>query len=120
MVALSDSSEYFSVVVADADGEPVVVVKGEIDLRAAGDFWNGIETVLAHEPPRLVVDMVDTTFMDSSGLNMLLRAYTALGERPGTLVLRSPSPTVRRVIALAGIEDLVVYEPSDDGSAEDA
>jgi|RhiMetdeSRZDD1v2_1073273.scaffolds.fasta_scaffold1925655_1 anti-anti-sigma factor len=110
MVGLSDSSDYFSVHVVEADGEPVVVVKGEIDLRAAADFWSGIDTVLADGPPRLVVDMVDTTFMDSSGLNTLLRAYAALGRLPEAVVLRTPSPAVRRVIRLAGIEDLFTYD----------
>ncbi|HEV7761140.1 MAG TPA: STAS domain-containing protein [Acidimicrobiales bacterium] len=107
---MSDSSDYFSVLVVEAAGERIVVVKGEIDLRAADDLWGGIETVLADGPPRLVLDMVDTTFMDSSGLNTLLRAYAALGRLPEALVLRTPSPAVRRVIALAGIEDLFTYD----------
>ena len=110
MVGLSDSSDYFSVLVVEADGEPVVVVKGEIDLRAADDFWGAIETALVDGPPRLVVDMVDTTFMDSSGLNTLLRAYAVLGRLPEAVVLRTPSPAVRRVIALAGLEDLFTYD----------
>jgi anti-anti-sigma factor len=110
MVGLSDSSDYFSVLVVETEGEPVVVVKGEIDLRAADDLWSGIETALADGPPRLVLDMVDTTFMDSSGLNTLLRAYAAVGRLPEALVLRTPSPAVRRVIALAGLEDLFTYD----------
>jgi anti-anti-sigma factor len=114
MVALSDSSsEYFSVRVVADDDAPVVVVKGEIDLAAAEAFWQAIDRALGNESPRLVIDMVDTTFMDSSGLNVLLRAYTALGRLPEALVLRAPSPVVRRVVALAGLDDLFAY---DDGA----
>jgi anti-anti-sigma factor len=119
MVALTESCDYFSVVVVESGGEPVVVVKGEIDLRVAEAFWDAIATVLADEPPRLVIDMVDTTFIDSSGLNVLLHAYAAMGRLPEALVLRAPSPGVRRVIALAGIEDFFSYDSYDgegDGS----
>ena len=116
MVALTPGSDYFSVVVATG-AEPVVVVKGEIDLRAAEPFWNGIATVLAGEPPRLIIDMADTTFIDSSGLEVLLRAYAALGRLPEALVVRSPSPIVRRVIALAGIETFFTYDDGGGGEA---
>jgi stage II sporulation protein AA (anti-sigma F factor antagonist) len=115
MVVLSDSSssECYSIAVTDnGDGTPVVVVKGEIDLRAAGEFWDAVQRSLAHEPRCLVIDMADTSFMDSSGLNVLLRAYNALGERREALVLRAPSPPVRRVIELAGVDELVTCEPS--------
>jgi anti-anti-sigma factor len=114
MVALTDSSsEYFSVRVVGDGTEPVVVVKGEIDLAAAEAFREAIDRALRDGGARLVIDMVDTTFMDSSGLNVLLRAYAALGRLPEALVLRSPSPVVRRVVALAGLEDLFAY---DDGA----
>ena len=115
MVALTESCDYFSVDVVESGGEPVVVVKGEIDLRATESFWRAIATVLAGEPRRLVIDMVDTTFVDSSGLNVLLRAYAALGRLPEALVLRGPSPIVRRVLTLAGIVDFFAYDDGVEG-----
>jgi anti-anti-sigma factor len=111
---VTESSDYFSVRVVD-DGEPVVVVKGEIDLRAAGQFWDGISLALASGPPRLVIDMVDTTFMDSSGLEVLLRTHAAQGRLPEAVVLRRPSPIVCRVLGLAGVESLFAYDGDDDG-----
>ena len=85
--------------------------RGEVDLRAADAFWACIERSLARDPRCVVVDMADTVFMDSSGLNVLLRAYAAVGERREGVVLRDPSPAVRRVIELAGVQDLVTYAP---------
>ena len=107
------SSEYFSVRVVTDGAGPVVVVKGEIDLAAAEAFREAIDGALREAGPRLVIDMVDTTFLDSSGLNVLLQAYAALGRLPEALVLRAPSPVVRRVVELAGLEDLFAY---DDGA----
>lgn len=114
---MTESSDYFSVrVVACGDGAPIVVVKGEIDLRAAGGFWDCVCGALASRPPRLVVDLADTTFMDSSGLEVLLRAHVAQGRLPEAVVLRAPSPIVRRVLGLAGVEDLFAYDDGDDGA----
>jgi anti-anti-sigma factor len=113
---LTDSPDYFSVRAVESGDEPVVVVEGEIDLGAAEPLWHVITGVLAQGPKRLVVDMVDTTFIDSSGLEVLLRAHAALGRLPEAMVLRAPSPSVRRVLGLAGITDLFAYEP--DGDAD--
>jgi anti-anti-sigma factor len=107
---VTDSSDYFKVRVDDVGGEPAVVVEGEIDLRAAGPFWDVVSAALATRPPRLVIDLADTTFMDSSGLEVLLRAHVALGRLPEAVVLRAPPPTVRRVLDLAGIESLFSYD----------
>lgn len=115
-MALTDSSDYFTVQAIDTGDEQVVVVKGEIDLAAAEPFWHVINGVLARGPKRLVIDMVDITFLDSSGLEVLLRAHAALGRLPEATVLRTPSPSVRRVLELAGVVDFFVY---DDGAGGD-
>jgi stage II sporulation protein AA (anti-sigma F factor antagonist) len=115
MVAVTDASEYFSVEVVETGDEPVVVVRGEIDLRSAEPFWHAIDAVLAGSPRRLVVHLGETTFMDSSGLQVLLRAHTALGRLPEATVLRAPAAGVRRVLELAGIADLFAYDGDDDG-----
>jgi anti-anti-sigma factor len=107
---VTDSSEYFSVEVVEIGDEPVVVVRGEIDLRSAEPFGHAIDAVLARSPKRLVVHLGEITFMDSSGLQVLLRAHAALGRLPEATVLRSPAAGVRRVLELAGIADLFVYE----------
>jgi len=114
-VALTNSSDYFTVQAIDTGDEQIVVVKGEIDLAAAEPLWRVITSVLARGPKRLVIDMVDTTFLDSSGLEVLLRAHAALGRLPEATVLRTPSPPVRRVLELAGVVDFFAYDGDGDG-----
>jgi anti-anti-sigma factor len=112
---VTDSSEYFSVEVVEIGDEPVVVVRGEIDLRSAGSFGHAIDAVLARSPKRLVVHLGEITFMDSSGVQVLLRAHAALGRLPEATVLQSPAAAVRRVLELAGVADLFVYEGEAEG-----
>lgn len=119
MVGVAGTSDYYSVGLIDEDGEAIVVVQGEIDLHAAGPLWACIEAALAVKP-RLCLDMGETTFIDSSGIEVLARAYAAVGRMPEALVLRSASPAVRRLISLAGLDGCFVFTTDCSGPAEDS
>jgi ABC-type transporter Mla MlaB component len=56
---------------------------------------------------RLVVDLTGTTFIDSSGLAVLVRAHHRLGRRPGAVVVHASDPDVRRVFRLSGVDSLI-------------
>jgi anti-sigma B factor antagonist len=81
-----------------SEGEqiPVLVVAGDLDAATAGDFAAAAGSVIALEhPTRMVVDLAGVDFIDSTGLNELVRAHRALHRSGGRLVLRSPGDTVR-------------------------
>lgn len=99
----------FDVHVVAQDGHPVVVLQGEIDLAAADRLDAAITEAIA-AGPRITVDLSGTSFMDSTGVNALIDAHHRLGQVPEAVVLRDPSPTVRRVLAVAGIEDLFTVQ----------
>lgn len=52
----------------------------------------------------MVFDLALVTFMDSQGLHALLRASKALRGIGGDVRLRAPSPTVRRLLTLSGVD----------------
>jgi anti-anti-sigma factor len=83
----------------DEEGEaqfPVLVVTGDLEAATVGDFAAAVGSVIALEhPARLIVDLAGVGFMDSTGLNELVRAHRALHRSGGRLVLRSPSATAR-------------------------
>src|SRR3954465_912467 len=90
--------------VAALDGQAVVEVAGEIDLVTAALFWRGIESALA-QSDRLVIDLRETSFIDSSGIKVLIRAFRRVGQVPEALVVQ-PSATARRVLAIAGLDTI--------------
>jgi len=99
----------FGARVAERDGEVVVEVRGEIDLATGEALWRAIE-VASSRSRRLVIDLTETTFIDSSGLAILIRAHRLLGQIPGAIVLRGPNPTARKLLDISGLDRLVTVE----------
>lgn len=99
----------FDVRIIHTDGEAVVVVRGEIDLSHGEHLWAAVEEALSLSD-RLVIDFSGTTFIDSTGLGILVRAQSQLGPAGGPIVIRSPSQVVRRLLSVSGIDQHVAIE----------
>jgi anti-anti-sigma factor len=83
-----------------ADPGGVLWLTGEFDLAAEDEFQAAVDAALdAHR--ELVFDLSKLTFLDSMGI----RAFLVVAEKvEGGVVLRKPTPFVRRVLDLVGIE----------------
>jgi stage II sporulation protein AA (anti-sigma F factor antagonist) len=95
-------------------GRVVVRAEGEIDVRTAPGLRRALDEAVAAGSGDLVVDMAAVTFLDSSGLGVLLGRLRRMppGRR---LVLRRPRPTVRALLDLAGVTRLVAVEDGEGG-----
>jgi len=74
---------------------------GEIDFASQGELERTLTDVGAHRPVEL--DLSGVSFIDSSGLAMLLSMRNLFAEGGSMLVLHAPSQNVRRVFELAGL-----------------
>lgn len=90
----------------DASGSPVIAIVGEVDMSNVESIEAELESVLAERPARLVFDLSALSFIDSSGIAVLLRA----AEKTDQLELRNPSTIVRRVIVATGLSDVLRVE----------
>lgn len=104
-----DRTAGFAAEVAHADGHAIVAVRGEIDMSTA-DQLRGVLRSAMELSPRVEVDLRDTTFMDSTGLAVLLAAQQRAGDR-NTLVVRHPGPTVRKVLETSGVDAILDIQP---------
>jgi anti-sigma B factor antagonist len=91
----------------DPGGAPVIAVSGELDMSNAGKLEEIVDAAVAAKPDRLVFDLSGLRFMDSAGIAVLLGAA---GKVP-TIELRDPSPPVRRVVELTGLESVLSVAP---------
>ena len=83
--------------------------RGEIDHAAAEELWTCVEQARTSGRP-LVLDLADTTLMDSAGVRVLLQVYRALGRVREAVVLRDPAPAVLRTLTLCRIDDRFTIE----------
>jgi anti-anti-sigma factor len=91
---------------ATRDGErAVLVLKGELDPHTAPRLKDEIDSAMGAGANEIVLDLAELGFIDSSGLRVIISAHKESGERGGKLVLRSPSPTAKRLLDITGLLD---------------
>jgi anti-sigma B factor antagonist len=95
----------------DADGV-MLVLNGELDLSSAPELEALLRELESSNPGRILIDLHELKFMDSSGLALLIRAQqmtTAAGCR---LELRPGPNQVQRLFEMTGTLDRFTFVPA--------
>ena len=91
-----------------ADRNLLLELKGELDHHGARNALRELElSIDAALPKKLVLDLAGVTFMDSSGIALILRAQQRMQLLDGSLLVRNVPQQARRVPDAAGIGRLV-------------
>jgi len=91
----------------------VVTCSGELDAYTAPNLRETVHATRA-ATELLVLDLTATTFIDSSGLGVLVGAHRRMRERGGELRLVRPAPLVARIFELVGLEAVLDLRASRD------
>ena len=94
--------------VSRVDGHAVLVIRGEIDLSTAPAFGAAMQQALL-DAPMVVLDLGGVTFMDSSGLNVLVSAARP-GSRSDAVLIRNAPVTIRRLLSITGLDEVIRIE----------
>jgi anti-anti-sigma factor len=89
--------------VDDEGADTVFVLRGELDPHTAPRLRTEIDRAFESGRANLVLDLAGLSFIDSSGLRVIISAHKDAAERNGHLVLRSPSQTTRRLLDITGL-----------------
>jgi anti-anti-sigma factor len=81
--------------------ETTVVISGELDLITRPLLAERLSVILRRRPRRLILDLSGTCFMDCGSARMIASAAWFLPDG-ARLIIRSPSPAVRRVLMVTG------------------
>ena len=88
-----------------------VELSGEIDHHSAKDIRERIdEAIEFNMPTLLIIDFGGVTFMDSSGIGLVMGRYRTLQKKGAKLNLTNLPPNIYKVMKLAGIERLAKIE----------
>lgn len=90
---------------------PVVWVSGEVDAVAVPGLRDRLQPIIAVDDGygngSVVLDLSRVTFLDVSGMRLLLETRRALAGAARRLVLRDPSPCVDLVLGVCGCDPLL-------------
>ena len=92
---------------ATSSGAPGVIVHGEVDISTASQLTEALEAAIRDSLGAFVIDLSDVQFVDSSGVNVLVRARAVLGSQERALAVVCPPGPARRIFEVAGIADLL-------------
>jgi len=83
---------------------------GEIDHHAAKEIMAELaEQIDAALPEKLVLELSEVTFMDSSGIAVLLNVWRRMGQLEGTVEVRQVPAQAEKVLMAAGLDRLLKF-----------
>ena len=116
VVSLADRirapSAAFGVEVSTSEGQVTLTMRGELDLsnqRHLAAALVGIEASSAE----IILDLADLTFIDAGSIGLIHRARNLARLRGTDVVLRSPNPSLHRILELTGLGPETSYGPLD-------
>ncbi|MER6088909.1 STAS domain-containing protein [Streptomyces bluensis] len=78
-------------------------IEGDLDIDTATELQHHVANQLHHGRRHFLLDVSSVPFMDSSGMNIILRVYQEVRQISGGVYVISPTPAVRRILDLTGV-----------------
>ena len=94
---------------------PVIELEGEVDVYTAPQLKQQMISLLESGAKELVVDLSKVDYLDSTALGVLIGGLKRMRERDGNMVLVCPSPRIRRVFEITGLDKIFdIFNSSED------
>ena len=91
-------------------------VSGELDMHTASTLRDAALEALRQHGTTMRLDLRDVSFMDSTGLEVLLATRRRTELEGGSLTLVGPTPAVLRVLEVTGLDKLFIIAADDSGA----
>ena len=100
------------------DQRHVVAVSGEIDLFTAPELKSALGEALESGHTRIVVDLTNTSFLDSTALGVLIGAVKRLRARDGVLTIVNTDPNIAKTFEITGLDQIFTIRPTREEAVE--
>jgi anti-sigma B factor antagonist len=108
----------FAVTPQSSDGLLVLAVAGEIDLFTAPELKTAITKGIEDGTDKLVIDLTDTTFLDSTALGVLIGAVKRLNASDGALAIVNCDSNISKTFEITGLDQILkIYGTRDEAVA---
>lgn len=92
--------------VASGEGQNIVPLEGEIDLHVSPRIAASLREIIAKKPTQLLVDLSRVTYVDSSGLAVLIGAMQSIEQQGGKFGIVGLQETVRSIFKIARLDQV--------------
>jgi anti-sigma B factor antagonist len=92
----------------------VVAVTGEIDLFTAPELKTVLSEAVEAGRTRIVVDLTETSFLDSTALGVLIGAVKRLRSRDGVLTIVNTDANIAKTFEITGLDQIFTIRPTRD------
>jgi anti-sigma B factor antagonist len=100
-----------------SQAEPAIVpLEGEIDLHESPNVREALKPLIEKKIHRIYVDLSGVTYIDSSGLAVLIDAMQRIGSYGGKFGLIAIPPSVRNVLEIARLDQVFRVYPDRDAA----
>jgi anti-sigma B factor antagonist len=99
------NSSPFGVTIERRDGAVHVALSGELDVSTAPQLEDDLRRVEAEQPDSIVLDLHKLTFMDSTGLRLLIMADARAREEGRRLAIGRGNDMIQRVLHLTRLDE---------------
>jgi anti-sigma B factor antagonist len=90
----------------------VVAVSGELDIHTAERVSAKLHEAIAEDGCCIVVDLLETTLVDSAGIGVLAAAARRVASTGGAFVLAADDPRFLRTLRITGLDRLFDIQPT--------
>lgn len=101
------------------DEVPVIKLEGEVDVYTAPQLKQQMIALLESGTRQMIVDLTAVEYFDSTALGVLIGGLKRMRERDGNLSLICPSPRIRRVFEITGLDKIFdIYSTSEEAKSD--
>ena len=96
------------------DQAVAVDISGDVDLHRSPALRATLAKLIDENPPRLILNLTEVGYMDSSGVATLVEALQRIQRKQGRLQMHSLKPRVRSIFEIARLETIFEIYSSED------
>jgi anti-sigma B factor antagonist len=89
----------------------LVILAGEVDLSTVGQVYEELAQLTRDGVCHIAINFAEVTFIDSSGLSLLVTEHKSADAMNGELIIFSPSHAFRRLLQISGLDSYLNVRP---------
>jgi anti-sigma B factor antagonist len=101
---LRDTSELLETEIRRVQTHALVMLAGEIDLSTVGELYEKLAELVRDGVCHVALNVAEVTFVDSTGLSLLVSEHKRMDSLNGELIIFSPPEPMRRLFQITGLD----------------